>query len=236
VDSDGRFNPDRLDVEARIATRRRLNLPSNAVVVGFVGRIVRDKGIVELAEAWQRLRDRHPEARLLLVGPFEPQDPIPSATERLLREDPRVCLVGLDWNTAPLYAAMDVVVLPTYREGFPNVPLEAGAMGLPVVATTVPGCVDAVVDGVTGTLVAPQDAEGLERAVTAYLADELKRRRHGTAGRERVRRDFRQEHIWEALHTTYRQLLRARGVRGPRRKTGNTGNSATVENIRAGTD
>jgi glycosyltransferase involved in cell wall biosynthesis len=215
VDAGARFNPDRVGPEARAATRKRLGVPASATVIGFVGRIVRDKGIVELVDAWKRIRAAHPEAHLMLVGPFEPQDPVPPETEAALRDDPRVHLVGLDWNTPPLYAAMDVVVLPTYREGFPNVPLEAAAMGLPVVATRVPGCVDAVADGFTGTLVPARDAAELTRALTRYLEDPELGRRHGRAGRERVLQEFRQEVIWESLRLEYLRLLASRGIPGP---------------------
>ncbi|HEV2131543.1 MAG TPA: glycosyltransferase family 4 protein [Longimicrobiaceae bacterium] len=212
VDAGGRYDPARLDPGTRLETRRRLRIPENAVVLGFVGRIVRDKGIVELATAWRTLRERHPQLHLLLVGPFEPQDPVPAETEAMLRSDPRVHLTGMDWETPPFYAAMDVVVLPTYREGFPNVPLEAAAMQLPVVATCIPGCVDAVQDGVTGTLVPPRDAAALEAALQRHIEDAELRRRYGRAGRERVLREFRQEAIWEALYQEYRRLLRANGV------------------------
>lgn len=215
VDASGQFDPASLDPDARATTRSRLGIPADAVVVGFVGRIVRDKGVAELAEAWSRLRGRHPEAHLLMVGPFEPQDPIPSAVESILREDPRVHLAGMDWNTPPLYAAMDLVVLPTYREGFPNVPLEAAAMRLPVIATRIPGCVDAVEDGVTGTLVPVQDSASLADALEGYLTDAALRHRHGKAGRERVLREFRQEAIWEAMHQEYARLLRDAGYPAP---------------------
>ena len=103
--------------------------------------------------------------------------------EELLRTDPRVHLTGMNWDTPPLYTAMDVVVLPTYREGFPVVPMEAAAMELPVVATEVPGCVDAVQDSVTGTLVPPRDASALTEAIRHYLLDpELRRRTAGPGG------------------------------------------------------
>ncbi|CAN5847843.1 glycosyltransferase family 4 protein [soil metagenome] len=212
VDAGGRYNPANLDPGTRLETRRRLRIPEDAVVLGFVGRIVRDKGIVELATAWRALRERHPQLHLLLVGPFEPQDPVPVEIETMLRGDPRVHLTGMDWETPPFYAAMDVAVLPTYREGFPNVPLEAAAMQLPVVATRIPGCIDAVQDGVTGTLVPPRDAAALEAALESYIEDAELRRRYGRAGRERVLREFRQEAIWEALYQEYRGLLRANGV------------------------
>lgn len=215
VDAAGRFDPACLPPDACAVTRRRFGIPGDAVVVGFVGRLVRDKGILELAAAWRGLRARHPDARLLLVGPFEPQDPVPPDVEAALRADPRVHLAGMDWDTPPLYAAMDVVVLPTYREGFPNVPLEAAAMALPVVATRIPGCADAVADGLTGTLVPPRDAAALEAAIETYLVDAEARRKHGGSGRERVLREFRQEAIWEALHGEYERLLAERGVGSP---------------------
>ncbi len=91
---------------------------------------------------------------------------------------------------------MDVLVLPTYREGFPLVPLEASAMGLPVVATSIPGCVDAVVDGITGTLIPPYDATALAEAIRLYLLHPELRRQHGKAGRARVLREFCPEDVW----------------------------------------
>jgi lipopolysaccharide/colanic/teichoic acid biosynthesis glycosyltransferase/glycosyltransferase involved in cell wall biosynthesis len=211
VDAEVRFHPERLGTHGRERTRQRLLIPTAATVVGFVGRLVRDKGIVDLAEAWRSLRSEYPAVHLLLVGPLEPQDPIPPEVIAGLRTDERVHMVGMDWNTPPLLAAMDLLVLPTYREGFPNVPLEAAAMRLPVVATRIAGCVDAVEDGVTGTLVAPRDARALGAAIRRYLEDPELRARHGDAGRERVLRLFRPERIREAIHAEYAALLRERG-------------------------
>jgi glycosyltransferase involved in cell wall biosynthesis len=212
VDAEGRFRP--LGDVVRRETRARHGIPEDALVVGFVGRIVREKGVAELATAWMGLRERYAGLHLLLVGVLEPEDPLPPGVVRLLHSDPRVHLVGLDWDTPRLYAAMDVVALPTYREGFPNVPLEAAAMALPVVATRVPGCVDAVQDGTTGLLVPPRDADALARALDRYLASPTLRATHGAAARRRVLADFRQEAVWLAVEQEYRELLARAGGRG----------------------
>jgi lipopolysaccharide/colanic/teichoic acid biosynthesis glycosyltransferase len=112
-----------------------------------------------------------------------------------------------------LYKASDILVLPTYREGFGNVVIEASAMALPVVATRVPGCIDSVEDGVTGTLVEARDAASLADALRAYLVSPSLRLAHGRAGRERVLRDFRPEPIRRQSLDEYQRLLSASRVR-----------------------
>ena len=210
VDALGRFDPRR-HASQRLPLRQRLGIPARATVLGFVGRLVPDKGVVELLQAWSRLRVEYPDLQLLMVGPLEAEHPLPASVQQQLSQDLRIHLLGFQRDPAPLYAAMDLVLLPTYREGFPTVPLEAAAMGLPVVATRVPGCVDAVVDGVTGQLIPPRCAESLVAAVRTYLQEPSLRRRHGQAGRERVLRDFQPAAIWDALRHEYIRLLRQRG-------------------------
>ena len=209
VDAAGRFNPTTKSPLVRRQVRTRFGIPQDARVVGFVGRIVTDKGIVELAHAWRTLRAACSDAHLLLVGPVEKQDHAPEA-EAMLRPDPRVHFAGMDWDTPPLYTAMDVFVLPTYREGLGTVSLEAAAMGLPVVATRVTGCVDAVQDGITGTLVPAKNVPALALAIETYLKDPSLRERHGRAGRRRMLREFKPETIWESLYVEYCRLLRTR--------------------------
>lgn len=211
VDARERFNPQTLPAGLRNQTRELCQIPPDALVMGYMGRIVRDKGIIELEAAWQTLRTVFPGLHLLLVGPIEPQDPIPAPVLRRLQEDPRVRLTGGVRDSARYYTAMDLLVLPTYREGFPNTPLEAAAMELPVVATTVDGCVEAVVDGITGLLVPPRESAALAAAVQNLLDDAEMRTRMGRAARQRVLRDFRPEVIWQALYDNYLELLKARG-------------------------
>ena len=204
VDARHRFDPAR-QAHAGEA-RRRLGLPAEAPVIGFVGRLVRDKGVAELTAAWRRLRAARPDLRLLIVGPFEERDAV-GGERRELEADPRVHLTGLVDDMPAHYRAMDVLALPTYREGFPNAPLEAAAMGIPVVATRVVGCVDAVADGETGTLVPPRDAEALAAALAAYLDSPELRRRHGEAGRRRVLANYRPEPIWRATLDLYAEMM-----------------------------
>lgn len=210
VDLD-RFCPARFGASAREAVRNQFGVPMAASLLGFLGRVVRDKGIIELAGAWGTLREEFPELHLVVAGPVEPQDPIPPDVQRLLQEDSRVHMIEWVENTAGFYAAIDILVLPTYREGFGSVLIEAGAMEVPVIATRVPGCVDAVEDGLTGTLVPASDVGALVDAVRRYLSDQRLRRDHGLAGRERVVKHFRRETLWDALYDEYQSLLSERG-------------------------
>jgi glycosyltransferase involved in cell wall biosynthesis len=191
-------------VEAGGTLRLAHGIPADAPVIGFVGRLVRDKGIAELVQAWRGLRQRHPSAHLLVVGEVEAGDPVAAADRAALLADGRVHITGFVAEVRPAYAAMQVLVLPTYREGLPTVLLEAGSMGLPVVASSIPGCRDVVADGETGILVPVADAPALEAGLERYLADAALRHRHGHAARARMERDFSRLVVWRSLGEVYR--------------------------------
>nr|WP_321478326.1 glycosyltransferase [uncultured Paludibaculum sp.] len=194
---------------------QRHRLPADALVVGFVGRIVRDKGLVELATAWKKIRDRYPLLYLAVAGEVEPQDPVPAEIIAMLAEDSRVRLLGWIDDMRSFYASSDILVLPSYREGFPNCSLEASAMEVPVVSTLVPGCVDAVVNGTTGLLVPPRDADALGAAIERYVMDPKLRHLHGRAGRLRVIREFQPLPIFQDVYRHYCELLAECGLRVP---------------------
>lgn len=197
---------DAQHAEAR-AIRERHGIPADAPVIGFVGRLTRDKGIVELYDAFRELKLNIPDLRLMLVGDFESGDPVPAATVAGLRSDPNVTITGFVANTELYFDCMSLLAFPSYREGFPNVPLEAAASGLPVVGFAATGTVDAVLDGVTGTIVPCGDTTALASAIQRYLTDDLLKFRHGDAGRQRVAREFRNETVWNALIDLYISLL-----------------------------
>jgi lipopolysaccharide/colanic/teichoic acid biosynthesis glycosyltransferase len=202
-----RFSPaDRSAAETE-NLRSMLGIPTGAPVLGYVGRFVKDKGIRELVEAFQRLHATYPELHLLLVGDFEPGDPVEPEVRRYIEAGPAIIRPGFVSDTAPYYRLMDVLALPTHREGFPGVPLEAQASGVPVVTTTATGAVDSITDGVTGFLVPVGDTNALTNAVGKLLADPELRVRMGNAGRMRVERDFRLEVIWSAMGRLYRDLM-----------------------------
>ena len=207
IDCQHQFNPRRYSRQDRFELRRRYGIPHDAIVLGFVGRLVRDKGIDELAAAWRGLRKECSQLHLLLVGKRESNHGMGNHVWSTFDGDPRVHEIGENWETPPLYNAMDVVSLPSYREGLPKVPLEAAAMSLPVVATRIAGCVDAVNHGQTGVLVPPRDASALADAIKSYVVDPARRKRHGQAGRLMVQDRFSPDRLQNAMLSEYQQLL-----------------------------
>jgi glycosyltransferase involved in cell wall biosynthesis len=214
VDALERFNPGLIPPGTRERLRKRHSISNDAFVIGFVGRLVAGKGIRELEAAWRSIRTQHGKSFLVTVGEQEAQDPVPEEVLRRLHEDDRVVMLDYVPNEEMpvLYSMMDLVVLPSYSEGLPNVPLEAAAMELPVVATRVTGCVDAIEDEITGILLPPQDWQALARAIARYAQDDELRRVHGKAARERVLSLFRPGMVWEAVYREYASALATKGA------------------------
>jgi glycosyltransferase involved in cell wall biosynthesis len=198
--------PERMRRAARL--RCQFGIPAQAPVVLFVGRLTCDKGIPELMRAFLRLGNQFPDLHLLLAGCFEDEDPLPVDTRKCLETHPRVIFAGPVQDIAAYYAIADVVVLPSHREGLPTVILEAHAAGKPVVGASATGIVDVVVDGKTGLLFPVGDVPALAEAVARLITDEALARNLSRAGQEHVKRNFQQEHVWEALYREYLGVLK----------------------------
>jgi glycosyltransferase involved in cell wall biosynthesis len=204
-----RFDPARCSATERAEVRRELGIEDDAVVVGTVGRLVAEKGYPELFAAMERLPDRY---RLVVVGGEDPEksDSLPVDTTVRARAS-GVRFLGHRDDVERLYAAMDVFVLASHREGFPRAAMEASAMGLPVVATDVRGCREVVEAGVTGELVPVQDPEALARALLGF-ADPWRRDSFGSAARHRARTEFDERRVVEIVLDTYREVAARKGV------------------------
>ena len=202
-----KFNPALIALSVKNDLRKVLNIPNNSVVFGFVGRLVRDKGAEELLLAGEEFFKKHDTAHLVIIGDNdEPRQKFGVAS--IFRgEQKRLHVLGPKINSIDYYAIMDVFVLPSHREGFPNVVLEAGAMQLPVITTDAQGCVDSVINNVTGLQYACGDTAGLLSAMERLFEDKPLRLQLGRNGRERALREFNPDIICNGLLKLYRDGL-----------------------------
>lgn len=215
-----RFAPTPERLRQAAALRTCLGIPHDAAVVGFVGRFTRDKGIRDLLQAFSCLRQSVSELRLLLVGEFEKGDAVSGIIRNQIFADPQIICTGFVSDPAPYYDVMDILALPSHREGFPNAVLEAHAAGKPVVGARATGTVDAVSDGINGILVPVGDARSLAEGIADLLRHPQLAREMGRTGRKRVEREFRPQRIWAALLEEYSRLLYERGLPAPRKTAG----------------
>lgn len=204
----GRFSPGTVDAETRESARLELGARSaDDVVIGFVGRMVREKGIVELLEAAEVVTAKCPNARFALIGFHDPsrQDDVPPA---LLKEavERGVAILGARSDVVELYSGMDVFVLPSHREGFPRSVMEASAMGVPVVATDIRGCREAVVDDVTGILVPAHNVSALASALERLILDTDARVRLAGEAVSKANADFSVQTQIDVTVAAYRRL------------------------------
>lgn len=179
-------------------------IPENTITrFVFVGRIVHDKGIEELKEAFNRLDN----AELILVGPLEQNiNPVSDSCRKWIDEGNRVTYVGFKDDIRPYLANADVFVLPSHREGFPNTLLQAGAMGLPVIATNICGCNEIIINGVTGLLIKPHNADRLYEAMKSLTGNVALRKKMGLNARQHIAEKFSQENVWSALLEFYKHV------------------------------
>ena len=176
----------------------------------FVGRIVRDKGINELCEAFERLNIKYPETRLLLVGWYEQElDPISDSSKMAIENNNSIYAAGQQYGDDLLafYAASDCFVFPSYREGFPNTVLEAGAMGLPSIVTDINGSREIIVEGENGTIVPSKNTDALFAAMERMLTDENWRTTLAGKARQMIMDRFEQGFVQRCLLEYYEEIL-----------------------------
>lgn len=198
------FDPVRQDIKVKAS---KIRDGFDGVVFVFVGRLVGDKGVNELVKAFDRLSKEIPNSRLYLIGGREEKlDPIKNEISIIISENHRITEFGRQSDIRPYLAASDIFVLPSYREGFPNVVLEASAMGLPCIVSDVNGATDAIQDGVNGIIIPKRASDALYEAMRKLATDKKLRKQMANKARQRVIERFNRPDVWQATLEMYQSL------------------------------
>ncbi|MGM0899171.1 MAG: glycosyltransferase family 4 protein [Bacillota bacterium] len=187
--------------------REHLGLSPEHLILGFVGRLTKDKGVNELVTVFKKLHAEHPGLRLLIIGDYEADDPVDAHIEREIETNPNIIKTGFLPDPVPYYHMMDAFVFLTKREGFGNVSIEAALCGLPVIASNVTGARNTIVDGKTGYLVDPDNLQDIADKIELLIASDTLRVRFGEAGREWASTHFSNEVLWKELDGFYKSCL-----------------------------
>lgn len=201
VDVLQKFNPSNI-VKSRLEEfRAKLNIQKEDYVIGFVGRLVKDKGIPELVDAFVKLQKKHSQIKLLLVGPYEDKDEISKETLQLIKDNSNIITTGhIDDDMEYYYSLMNIFILPTHREGLGTSILEASSMEIPVLTTSHTGSRDAIREGVTGSYIELSE-ESIFNTIDAYIVNCNTYATFGIEGRQYILRNFEQELIWKEIET-----------------------------------
>lgn len=203
------FNKENIPTQDIESLRKNLNIPTSAFVFVFVGRIVTDKGINELVAAFSQLSNFNHEVKLVLVGPLESDlDPLLPETETILKSNENIISVGFQKDVRPYFALADALVFPSYREGFPNVVMQAGAMGLPCIVSDINGCNEIIQEGKNGSIVPVKNIEKLQAAMQKMIADKPWQESLKANARPMIVSRYEQETIWQAILKIYQYLLK----------------------------
>ena len=201
---------DKFDIskkeEYRSAIREKYQIPKDAFVYIFVGRVKRDKGINELLSAYQKLLMNHP-SYLFILGGSEVDDSVDMKLYQWSEKENRIIYTGNTPVVEQYLAASDCYVLPSYREGFGMSVIEAQAMGLPVIVTDIPGPIDGMIDGETGIIVPKQDVPALQNAMEKMFSDVKLREQYGSQGYHHVKQSFDQKKFFEYILDDRKRLL-----------------------------
>lgn len=201
-----RFDPEDTEVMEAAKTLRR----KDKFTFITIGRIVGDKGINELVEAFTKLNKELPDSCLLLVGPYEPDlDPIKPETIRQIEENPTIEAVGSQKDVRPWLVASDCHVLASYREGFPNVVIEAGAMGLPQIVTNINGANEIIIEGQSGTIIPSKNTKALYDAMKRMATDASWRESLAVNARSLIASRYEQSYVRQCLYDFYEDILKS---------------------------
>ncbi len=206
------FDRSSLDQALLMKKRAALGLPLNVPVIGFVGRLVEEKGVLELFQAARLVLDHIPDAHFLIIGPVdqEKSDALTPQSAYKYGIADACIFTGLRQDMPELYALMDIFVLPSHREGFPRSPMEASSMGVPCIVTDIRGCREAVKHDQNGLLVPLGDVPALADAIIKLLRDKDTTARMAKTGRQMALEQFDEQFIFDKVKAEYARLLKVK--------------------------
>ena len=201
------FSPEQITTEAIGKLKEEYKIAAADFVFVFVGRLVADKGINELVKAFNAISQTYPYTKLLLVGPRESDlDPLNAETDQLLKSNPAILLAGFQTDVRPFLAIANALAFPSYREGFPNVVMQAGAMGLPSIVSDINGCNEIIIEGVNGIIIPPKDEEALYKSMKYFIENPDKVAEMAENARPMIASRYEQKMVWEAILMEYQSL------------------------------
>lgn len=201
------FNPSLYSEEENSELKMKLGIKEFDFTFVFVGRLVGDKGINELIAAFDSLSSNNDKVKLLLVGPLETElDPLKQQTIDSITNNKNVINVGYQNDVRPFFSIANALVFPSYREGFPNVVMQAGAMGLPSIVTNINGCNEIIIEGKNGTIIPPKDKDKLEEKMKLFISDSSYVKSLAENARRTIITKYQREFLWKAILEEYKQL------------------------------
>lgn len=204
------FNPSKISIQSKEELIQQLNILPNDFVFVFVGRLVKDKGVNELVEAFEGLQNKYSNVKLIIVGPYENHlDPLLETTVESIKENKSIIDVGFQKDVRPYLTISHALAFPSYREGFPNVVMQAGSMGLPCIVTDINGCNEIIKEGKNGIIIPVNDTNALHNAMQQLLTDTKLYNHLQQNARPMICNRYEQKVVWEALLEEYHLLLKA---------------------------
>tara|TARA_B110000116_G_C16793467_1_gene565214 strand:- start:557 stop:1714 length:1158 start_codon:yes stop_codon:yes gene_type:complete len=201
------FNPKDVSVKNKNKIKNNLGILNKDFVYSFIGRLVGDKGINELVIAFKKINNKHNNSKLLLVGDIENDlDPLKKETINEINLNSNIILAGYQKDIRPFLAITHCFVFPSYREGFPNVILQAGAMNVPCIVSNINGCNEIIKNLINGLIIQEKNIEDLEKSMLTLYEDDRLRLKLAKKSRSIIIENYQQEKIWEALKNEYKSL------------------------------
>jgi glycosyltransferase involved in cell wall biosynthesis len=201
------FDATHFSEDQKSSLKQDLGIKSSDFVFIFVGRIVSDKGINELISAFSEIQEYKTNIKLLLVGPYEQElDPLKEETLNQINANKSIFSVGYQDEVRPYFAISDCLVFPSYREGFPNVVMQAGAMGLPCIVSDINGCNEIIEDTKNGYIIPVRDKEAVKETLIRILENQEEYSKMQQNAREMIVSRFDQKIMWESILQEYRNF------------------------------